>query len=253
MADVPLFWHPPTDSFLLPSNEVHVWRAFVDVKPARDELFLDLLTPDERERAGRFHLLIHRQRFIATRGILRTLLARYLNATPQELRFRYGPHGKPDLTGELADAGLRFNQAHSDGLVLFALTRNREIGVDVERMHRSTMNGEVAQRIFSPKEVAVLEALPADLQSEGFYNCWTRKEAYLKARGRGLIRPLDDFIVSLVPDEPARLLATIPDPQEAARWTLQELAPGIGFNAALAVEGAGWRLSCWEWPSNWVL
>jgi 4'-phosphopantetheinyl transferase len=137
--------------------------------------------------------------------------------------------------------------SHSDGLVLYAITRGREVGVDVERLRPDFAVLEVAKKFFSRREVTALVALPENQWPKAFFNCWTRKEAYIKARGEGLTLPLDRFDVSLVPGEPAALLYTNDDPQEASRWSLQELVPESGYVAALAVEGHDWRLKCWQW------
>jgi Phosphopantetheinyl transferase len=107
---------------------------------------------------------------------------------------------------------------------------------------------QIAERFFSSCEVTALRALPAGQQTEAFFNCWTRKEAYIKARGEGLSLPLDQFGVSLVPGEPAALLHTAMAADEASRWSMIELAAGAGYKAALVVEGSGWQLRCWQWP-----
>ena len=162
------------------------------------------------------------------------------------MRFVYGPHGKPELASDGGETGLRFNVSHSHGLALYAITRHREIGVDVERIRPEVASETIAEHFFSPREVAVLRALPATLQATAFFACWTRKEAYIKARGDGLSLPLDQFAVSLAPGEPAALLYTAWDAQEAARWALHDLASGPGYRAAVAVTGHDWQLTCWE-------
>jgi len=247
--NAPLVWRTPPENLLLPPDEVHVWRAGLDLDAGKIQKLRDLLSPDERERADRFRFPIHRQRFIAARGMLRTVLGLFLKVAPQALRFHYGPHGKPALANVASADGLRFNVAHSEGLALFAVARNREVGVDVENLRRKLTSDQIAERFFSSKEVTALRALPAELQRRGFFNCWTRKEAYIKARGRGFSLPLDQFTVSLAPGEPARLLETAGDPDEASKWTLRDLPLPMeqDFVAALAVEGSGWRLCCWDW------
>jgi 4'-phosphopantetheinyl transferase len=122
------------------------------------------------------------------------------------------------------------------------------VGIDLERIRSDLAVAEIAERFFSRREVAMLRALPTEEQREAFFRTWTRKEAYLKARGEGLSVPLDQFDVSLVPGEPAAVRDTQPDVSEASRWSLQELTPAPGYVAALAVEGQGWRLACWQWP-----
>jgi 4'-phosphopantetheinyl transferase len=122
------------------------------------------------------------------------------------------------------------------------------VGIDLERIRLDLAVAEIAERFFSRREVAMLRALSTDVQQQAFFRCWTRKEAYIKARGEGLSLPLDQFDVSLAPGEPAAVLGTQPDPSEASRWSLQELTPAPGYAAALAVKGHSWRLTCWQWP-----
>jgi 4'-phosphopantetheinyl transferase len=224
---------------------VHVWRAALDMGAAQRERLEQTLSADERERAGRFYFQKDRDQFIVARGVLRTLLGRYLGLPPVQLRFSYSSYGKPSLAPELQ--GLSFNLSHSHGLALAAVTCDRELGVDVEYIRPEVVEEPIAERFFSTPEVAALRALPAALQPEGFFNCWTRKEAYIKARGEGLSVRLDQFQVSLTPGEPAALLSVQGDPAEAARWSLRELAPGAGYTGAVAVEGHEWLLRCWEW------
>lgn len=246
-------WELPPPVTALPGDEVHVWRARLDASPERVRSLLDLLAPDERERAVRFHFQRDHDRFTVARGLLRGILGGYLGSGPEHsslgperLRFEYGAQGKPSLAAEHNPAGLRFNVSHSEGVALFAVTRGREVGVDVERVSARVSCEEIAGRFFSPREVEDLRALPPPLREAAFFNCWTRKEAYIKARGEGLSLPLDGFDVSLAPGEPAALLANRLDPEEVARWSLRELRPWPGFAAALAVEGRGWRLKCWR-------
>jgi 4'-phosphopantetheinyl transferase len=240
-------WDWPPRELALGDDEVHVWRAWLDQPASRLPTLLDTLTLDERARAARFHFQRDRARFIVARGVLRVVLGRYLEIAPNRLRFCYSPYGKPALAEEFGGDELRFNLSHSDGLALYALTRGRELGIDLERIRSDLADEQIAERFFSPREVATLRTLPPDLRVEAFFNCWTRKEAYIKAIGEGLSHPLDQFDVSLIPGGPALLLCTRPDPQEASRWSLQELPLGAGYVAALAVEGHGWRSKCWDW------
>lgn len=241
---LPATWDPPPDDLGLPPDEVHVWRAALDLPDPLAEALGRLLSADERERAERFHFARDRRRFSAGRGLLRDILSRYLNAAPQELRFHYNAHGKPSLYG----SDLRFNLSHSGGLALFAVTVGGEVGVDVERIRPEVMQEGLARRYFSPREVTALEALPPEQQPPGFFNCWTRKEAYIKARGEGLSLPLDSFDVSLEPGKPARLLYVKDAPGEAERWSLWDLEVGAGFAAALALNSTGKTLRRWQYP-----
>lgn len=239
-------WNPPPEALALESNEVHVWRAALDVEPAYLKRLEQMLSDDERERARRFFFEEHRGRFVVARGLLRSILAKYLNIAPNHLEFIYGAYGKPTLTGRFAIGDIRFNMSHSGELAVYAIARGREVGIDIERQRADFATREIAEKFFSPREVTALLNLPEHVQCEAFFNCWTRKEAYIKARGMGLSLPLDQFDVSLVPGEPAALLDTKDDPTEASRWRFQELLPGPGFAAALAVAGHNWQLKCWH-------
>ena len=202
---------------------------------------------DERARAARFHFERDRRHWTAARGAVRAVLAGYVGVPAASLTFRVGPHGKPALDGAAARAGLAFNVSHSGGLALCAVTRARAVGVDVEAVRPEFATDKVARRFFAPGEVAALEALPPDERVEAFFACWTRKEAYIKARGSGIALGLDRFEVALAPGRPAALLATRDEPAAAARWQLFALAPGEGYAGALATDGPA-RLACWQWP-----
>lgn len=241
-------WRLPPKNLRLGSNEVHVWRAWLDVAATQVESLRQSLAGDELARAERFYFRRDRKYFIVARALLRIILGHYLDIEPSQLRFYYSQHGKPVLASDLGADALNFNLSHSDGLALYAVTRGREIGVDIERVQDDLAHEDIAQRFFSPREVSMLRALPTTIQKEAFFKCWTRKEAYIKARGEGILATLSKFSVSVVPDKPAALLSVNGDPQEASFWSLQDLAPGPGFAAALAVEGHNWRIKCYQWP-----
>lgn len=229
----------------LKSDEVHVWFAKLN-QPSSQVISLHaILAMDERARAERFYFQRHRDQFIVAHGLLRVLLGGYLGSEPGHLRFCCNPYGKPALTKEFRGDTLRFNMSHSHGLALYAFALNRRVGVDLERVWRDLADAQIAERFFSPCEVSSLRALPAHQQEQAFFNCWTRKEAYVKAMGKGLSLPLNQFDVSLRPGEPAMLLGTAWDPQEASRWSMQELHLGPAYVGALCVEGHGWQLKRW--------
>lgn len=245
-----LSWRPPPARLALERDDVHVWRAALDVELAYIRRLEGMLSEDERARADRFYFEKDRDRFVAAHGLLRSILGRYLELSPDHLQFVYGDYGKPALAGQSGVQGICFNMSHSEGLGLYVVTRGREVGIDVEHRRPNFATRDVAEKFFSPREVATLFGLPESLQSEAFFNCWTRKEAYIKARGMGLSLPLDQFDVSLVPGEPAALLHTSDDPMETSRWCLQELVPAPDYAAALAVAGSDWRLKCWQSPNE---
>ena len=231
----------------LPEGEVHVWSARLD--PAREtvERLRRLLDPQEATRASRFRFERDRTAFTVGRGILRWLLAAYLGEDAAALEFVYGPHGKPSLENESAN-GLHFNVTHSALLALFAFVRTRGIGIDVERVREQPDLQDIAKRFFSKDEVVALRRLPRRHQDRAFFRCWTRKEAYVKARGGGLSIPLDEFSVSLAPGNPVELLNSTLGEAEIRRWSLRDLSFGRLYAAALAVEGRGWRLRRRTWP-----
>jgi 4'-phosphopantetheinyl transferase len=240
-------WSSPPDTLTLGGNEVHVWRASLELPSSQVRRLQRNLSEEELERAKRFHFQRHQSHFIAARGLLRTILGRYLKTEPRRLHFRYGVKGKPELAGDASRQTLYFNISHSHDLALYAITYGREIGVDVERIRPDVESEKIAERFFSPREAATLRDLPAEVRQEAFYTCWTRKEAYLKAIGEGITLRLDQFEVSIVPGEPAALLSINGDPREASYWSLRELAPEPGYVGALAVKGHNWDLRCWRW------
>lgn len=243
-------WCAPPEGLRLASDEVHVWRGELDRSSSYVQSLLRTLTADERSRAERLYFQNDRERFIVARGILRAILSRYLDTEPSRLRFCYTDYGKPAVVKEFGGDEVCFNVSHSHGLALFAVTRGRELGVDLEWRRSGLVNDQIAEQFFSAQEIRVLHSLPRNIQDQAFFNCWTRKEAYIKAKGEGFSMPLDRFSVSLAPGEPAVLMSTEADPQEAARWSLRELFPAPGFVAAVAVKGDGWQLKCWQWQGR---
>lgn len=216
----------------LQEGEVHVWEGRLDRPAAEVQLLRALLSGDEQDRADRFHFERDRSRYIVGRGELRLLLAGYQGAEPEALRFEYGAFEKPSLRG----SDLHFNLAHSGPVVLFAVTRDGELGIDVEIEDRRVFSERLAERFFSPGEVASLKALSRSERAHAFLRCWTRKEAFLKARGDGLQLALDTFDVSLGPGQPVALLRTEWSRSEPTEWILSDLSDeDAGYVAALAI------------------
>jgi 4'-phosphopantetheinyl transferase len=225
----------------LGEKEIQVWRAWLDCGETALRRFEAILAPEERARAGRYIFPSDRNRFIAARGILRELLGKYLNRSPAELEFHYHPQGKPFL-GRQFHSPIQFNISHSHGLALLAFTPGPQLGVDVELVRPDFAGDEIAERFFSREEVRELKALPPALRAQGFFRCWTLKEAYVKARGEGLNIPLDSFHVCFTPGQPERLKS-----DDTARWSLRSLDPDPGYAGALVVEGPAGEPSYWEW------
>ena len=216
----------------LGSEVVHLWQRRLTVPAAEVSACYGLLSREEQQRALRFRPERSRNDFVLTRGTLRILLAQYLDISSQEIRFRYQEHGKPILEGE---SDLRFNVSHTDGLALMAFVRQRALGVDVEKLGREIEAEQLAERFFSEPERQALRHLKGRELQVAFFRCWTRKEAYIKAKGNGLSMPLHQFDVSIEAADRDALLATRPDPVEAGRWKICDVPIGPGYAAAVAI------------------
>lgn len=241
-------WLPAPATITIQPHEVHVWRGRLDRPQPELTRWWALLSNDERQRANRYHFERDRRRFIVGRGLLRLLLSRYLYLPPEQIELAYNAYGKPEIAPRSNQTPLSFNLSHSQDLALFAIADGRPVGVDLEYMRADLADEQIAARFFAPAEVEALRAQPEGQRVAAFFRCWTRKEAFIKARGEGLSLPLDQFEVSLDPDT-AALLRTA-DPAEAERWRLEPLAPAPDYAAAIAVEGRHWQLRCWELPGS---
>ena len=236
---------PPRDQ-IPPVPCVHVWAASLQVSAQTLSKFAASLAAFERDRAARFHFPIHRDRFVAGRGLLREVLATYLGAEPESLEFTYGLHGKPALAGSAA-APLQFNVAHSEDLLLIVATRGPIVGVDVERVRHLPEFEELVARFFSSNECIQFRNLLAEQKPAAFFNLWTRKEAWLKATGEGITHLLNQVEVSFLPKEPARLVRLPQSYLNTTSWSLYELAPKPGFAGALATAGGAAAMHCWRY------
>lgn len=239
------YWLSPPDNLELTENEIHVWIARLDQPALHIKQLAQILSADEYQRSQRFYFKRDSERFVVCRGVLRVILSIYSGVESDQLQFRYGSHGKPYLSENYCS--IQFNLAHSQGLALYAFILGSEIGVDLEYVRYMPDLGEIAARFLSERENSALKQLPEIQRQEAFFHCWTRKEAYIKAIGNGLAYPLDQFDVSLVPGEPARLLSVAGDPEEGSRWLLKELEPASGYIAAIAVKGQSWQFRYWQW------
>jgi len=215
----------------LTGRDVHVWEASLQTSPSTLDELARTLSRDERTRADRFVAERDRRRFIVSRGLLRTILSGYLSATAGAIEFAYGAHGKPGVAGGVTP--LCFNVSHSAETVLYAVALGREVGIDLEYIRPDIAIEEIAAHVFPPDETRALRAIDADQRARAFFRLWTRREAYLKARGHGF--------------------AAVPPDVEAApaSWCrLVDLSVASDFAAALAVEGHDWRLERLTWPSG---
>ncbi len=242
-------WSSPPASPELACGEIHVWRASLSSDEPTLRSLESTLACEERVRAARFILERDRDRYIAARGILRDVLSKYLRCPPQSIQFDYGPYGKPALARAASRPTICFNLSHSHGLAVVVIGLEREVGIDVELIRPEFAGEDIARRYFSAKEIAELRGLPAELRTEGFFLCWTRKEAYLKAKGDGLQIPLDSFDVSLSPGRPATLSSV-----DALRWSIESFVPTLvsepRYAAAVVAERKDWAARYWEWKAS---
>ncbi len=215
----------------LQSDIVHMWQRSLHGSEQEISACYELLLPEEREKAARYRVERPRGDYILTRGTLRALLSKYLHADPGAIHFEYTEYGKPFLKG----AALRFNVSHTEGRALMAFVLNREVGVDVEKVRVQNDALKIAERFFSANERGILRKMPDSELHTAFFRCWTRKEAYIKAKGEGLSLPLHQFDVALDADPAQGLIATRPDAAETQRWIIRNVKMDDGYAGAIAV------------------
>jgi 4'-phosphopantetheinyl transferase len=232
----------PGAGWSLLENEVHLWRVYLDKLAVAEKRWRALLSQDEITRADRFHFPTNRQNFTATRALLRVLLGAYIACDPKKVTFLYGEREKPFLAPAHSGGEVEFNVSHSGTRALIAIARGRAVGVDIEQIRDNLDHQALAKRFFSPSEQRALSDLDGSEQCTGFFRCWTRKEAYIKAHGSGLAVPLNAFDVSISSGEENALLATRPDASQAALWSICAIDAGQGYEAALCSKGNNWVL-----------
>jgi len=234
-----LNWLPAPKELDLLLNDVHIWRINLNSDELQLQSFRETLSSDEIARAERFYFPEHRQRFMAGRGTLRTILGQYLDIAPKQVEFEYQPRGKPLLAAKFADQGLLFNLSHSQDLALLGISYQNQIGVDLEYIRTMSDLEGLAKRFFSAREYEYLRLLSPAQQQQIFFRYWTCKEAYLKATGDGLVQ-LEEIEIDLTPNQPSKLLVS-------GDWSLRELTPANNFAAAVVVAGSNIHLHCWEY------
>lgn len=223
-------------------GEVHLWTWALQAAAADLSAHIDILNEQEVERMNRFHFAPDRSRYAVAHANLRRILGAYLRRPAQDICFQANRFGKPELTDEDRPWPLHFSLSHSQSIAVLAVASEHPVGVDVEDVR--PIEAEVAVAHFSDRELSDLGRLHGDAWISGFYHCWTRKEAILKAEGVGLNLALDGFDVSLLPDAPAELLRT--REPFCYPWKLHDLSPAPGTIGALATAVAQAKLSCFS-------
>ncbi len=244
LSPFPRFTLPTLTRRALPAGEIHLFCAHLAPPEFRVQELERVLDAEEVERANRFRFPHLRRRFVVARGLLRTLLAAYTAARPEDLVFTYGDKGKPFLNEPRTS--LQFNLSHSEEMALLGICGEHELGVDIEWLRPMPDALSIAQHFFSANEILDLKTVPTAQIAPAFFNCWTRKEAYIKAVGDGLSAPLDRFDVTLIPGQPARMRSLEGDPEKGSAWALYHFEPAQGYVGALAVLHHHWQISAWN-------
>jgi 4'-phosphopantetheinyl transferase len=226
----------------LVTGEAHLWAVWLN--PGEQQLghLASQLSADELLQANRYHFARDRRRFCVRRGFLRHLLGHYLACAPSAVRFVFGPQGKPLLANE---PDLHFSLSHSADLALIGVSRDAQLGVDIENAREFEDADAIARRFFTPREVSAWVETPPGRRNTAFFNCWTRKEALVKVSGEGISLSLDRFEVVMAPDESTRVLAVDGDPDRARGWTLIHLEPAPGFIGAFAMRQPMIDVNAW--------
>lgn len=239
-------WQQGPSAPAFPLDHVDVWRVGLDEPPAAGSE-ASVLSADEVARASRFHFEKDRFHFTRCRSALRGLLAGYLDIPAAEIRFEYLTSGKPQLAAEQNPRALQFNVSHSANMALIAVGSEHRLGVDIEKIRGDVDTTELAERFFSLRERAGLQVLPDHLRVSGFFACWTRKEAFLKATGDGLSFPLADFSVSTDPNSDPELEEINGNKEAGKQWFLADLRVTDGYRATVAFERSYSRLEICAW------
>jgi 4'-phosphopantetheinyl transferase len=239
---------PSSANISIYPHEVHVWSAYLTVSMLQVGAFEQTLTTDERHRANRFRFEPDKTRFIASRGILRDILSRYLNLEPGQVQFAYGEYGKPRLASMIKHAGLEFNLSHSGEMAMYAIAHQTQVGIDLEQLRFLNNLEQLARQCLSPRELQAFLTLEPAQQQTTFFHYWTGKEAYLKAVGKGLSVPLEQIEIPLDIRQPTQVRSEESGFQ-SHDWYLQTVPSIAGYIAALVVEGQNWHPLYQDWST----
>ena len=243
-------WSQSPSTLTLTTNRVDIWKVSLDESPAEDstaEVTAGVLSTDEVARAHRFHFERDRLHFTRCRSALRNLLARYLVIPADKIHFEFMASGKTYIAADQNPERLQFNVSHSGGIALIAIGSERRLGVDIEKIRGDVDTGSLAERFLSVRERAGLQALPEHLRVAGFYACWARKEAFLKATGQGLSFPLSDFSVTTHPDRVPELEEIRGNGGSGKRWFLSDVSVADAYRATVASDGSYFELRTYAW------
>ncbi|MDJ0649274.1 MAG: 4'-phosphopantetheinyl transferase superfamily protein [Xenococcaceae cyanobacterium MO_188.B19] len=232
-----LVWQNPSPDLVLLNDQIHVWRANLDLAPQQIEKLAIILSEDEKLRANRFRFAKHRRRFIAARAILRELLAGYLQTSAEQISFTYNPQGKPELASSFNNIDLQFNISHSEDLALYSFNYQQQIGIDLEYLRENVDYASIAKRFFCDTEFQLISSCIAEKQQQRFYQLWTAKEAYLKAIGKGLGGGLETSEIKLDQEDNIYLHSISNKPETASDWSLYNFIPETNFVATIALSG----------------
>lgn len=232
-----LVWQNPSPDLVLLNDQIHVWRANLDLTPQQIEKLEIILSEDEKLRANRFRFAKHRRRFIAARAILRELLAGYLQSSAEQISFTYNPQGKPELASSFNNSHLQFNISHSEDLALYSFNYQQKIGIDLEYLRENVDYASIAKRFFCETEFKLINSCIAEQQQQRFYQLWTAKEAYLKAIGKGLGGGLETSEIKLDSEDNIYLHSISNKPEIANDWSLYNFIPETNFVATIALSG----------------
>lgn len=232
---------------MLTAAEIHIWHATLDISESRLESLSKTISGDEKQRAQRLYFERDRRHFITSRGILRTILGNYLGIGEGQVQFCYAVNGKPTVQSSPCHRTIHFNLSHSNGEALFAFTLSSQIGIDIEKIRYVLDMDQIAGRFFSLQERELFCSLPRAEKEEAFFCCWTRKEAFIKATGEGLARPMDSFTVPFIPGETSMFLHIHSNSLNPVQWSLHAFKPKPGYVAALVAEGGAKQMIFREW------
>lgn len=229
-------WHSPSGKIDLSSDQIHLWRARLDMAGYDDELFWEYLSESERERANRIVFPHHRLRFIRSHGISRAILARYCKKSAGELKIANSIYGKPFLEN-CEKQEIKFNLSHSEDLMVIGIAPGREIGVDIE-VHSSKVDWrQIAKGYFCAREIHIIESQESEVaQISAFYQLWTSKEAYMKACGQGMAVPLHRVEVEFQRGNPAFFIELPGGEAEIRQWQLFGFLPVPGGSGSIVIE-----------------